>query len=263
MDVEDLIKKIQVLINNRSLGVEERETRDTYQIIHFRDSFRHKYNSILFHFYMIQKIKKEVKQMIERIHGNKDFLIEGSRVREKMDFQRQVQFECTVLLEDIIYHLTSLFDNLPKMISVYYKTVQSEWNFRTTKNQFNQRHTLDLEITKLINNNWDWIEKIKEFRAQIFHHHSKICEGIIKATFGKDKDGRQRFNEQIIVNVPNELKDAIGYKKDKIEIKEFNKILIDKSSEFFDHLFDILIKEHEKYILKKKSDEINNSAPVK
>lgn len=262
MDIKGIIKKIQNLTNYRSMGVEKKETKDTYQVIHFKDSFKHKYNAVFFHSGIIGKVKNEVKQTIDNIHGNKDFLIGGNNVREKIAFQRQIQFKCTVLLEDLIYHLVSIFDNLPKIISVYYNTVKPEMNFRSAKNQLNHEHTKDLEITKLINNNWDWIEKIKDFRAQIFHHHSKICDTLSKTTFGKNKDGSQYFNEEIVINVPRELKEAIGYKEDKIEIEEFNDILINKSFGFFDQLFDLLMGEHEKYISKKKNKntQSNNSS---
>lgn len=256
MNIKNLIEKIQSLINHRSMGVSDDETKDTYQIIHFRDSFRYKFNAVFFHFNMIKKIKIEVKEIIEKeIHGNNDFLIGSDKMREKIAFQRQLQFKYTVFLEDIIYHLVSLLDILPKIISVYYKTVNSGLDFRTAKKQLNQVHTKELKITKYINNNWEWIEKLKEFRSEIIHHHSKICESLMQTSFGKDKDGNQYFNEDIIVNVPIELKEVIGYEKDKVEIEEFCKILIDKSFEFFSGLFDILIKDHEAYV-----ENIKNSA---
>jgi hypothetical protein len=255
MDIQSLIAKIQSLINYRSMGVSDDETKDTYQIIHFRDSFRHKYNAVFFHFNMIKKIKIEIKDIIEKeIHGNKDFLIGSDKMPEKIAFQRQIQFKYTVLLEDIIYHLTSIIDNLPKIISVYYKTVKPEMKFRSAKKQLNHEHTKELDITKSINNNWDWIEKVKDFRAQIFHHHSKICESFMQASFGKDKDGNQYFNEDIIVNVPIELKEAIGYEEEKIEIETFCKLLIDKSFEFFSDLFDILKKDHDAYVERNKNN---------
>lgn len=249
MNIEGLIKKIQFLINKRSIGVSNDENRDTYQIIHFRDSFRHKYSSIILHFNMIKDIKSKVNQIIEKdIHGNHDFLVGDNKKREKIAFVDEINFKCTVFLEDILYHLTSIFDNLPKIISVYYKTVKSKMKFRSAKGQLNHEHTKDLEITKLINDNWGWINEIKDFRAQIFHHHSKICKASMITNFTRNDDGSTSFDERIVLNVPEKLKKAIKYEKDDAEIEDFNKVLIDKSFEFFDKLFDILIKEHEIYL---------------
>lgn len=252
MEIQNLITKIQELVNHRRIGYSKEEDKDCWQVTRFRDSFNHKHQAVYFHFNMIKQIKKEVANIIEQqIHGKNEFLLGDKNMKEKIAFRRQIQFKCTVLMEDILYHLTSIIDNLPKIIGVYFKTVRPEQRFRSAKNQLNHEHTKDLEITKLINKNWDeWIEKLKEFRAKIFHHHSEICEAQMQAHFGKNEKGDQYFKEEIIVNVPKELKEAFKYQNDKIELEKFCEDIIVKSYNFFDEIFNILIKEHEKIIKK-------------
>jgi len=252
MEIQNLIDKIQKLVNHRRIGYSKEEDRDCWQITRFRDSFRHKHQAVFFHLNMIKQIKKEIADIIEQqIHGKNEFLFGDKNMKEKIAFRHQIQFKCTVLMEDILYHLTSIIDNLPKIIGVYFKTVHPELGFRIAKSQLNHEHTKDLEITKLINKNWDeWIEKLKKFRGEIFHHHSEICEAQMQASFGRDEKGYQYFKEDIIVNVPKELKEVLKYSEDKVELERFCEDIITKSYNFFDEIFDILIKEHEKIVKK-------------
>ena len=112
MKIEDLVQKIQNLISNRRMGSTSEEDKDIWQVIRFRDSFRHKLNAAYFHFNLVRQIKKDVQFIIEKdMHGKGQFLIGDDNIREKIDLTRQVQFKCTVLVEDILYHITSTIDN--------------------------------------------------------------------------------------------------------------------------------------------------------
>jgi len=249
VEIEDLVKKIQELVNHRRSGFTREEDRELSQITKFRDSFRYKHGAVYFHFELIKTSKKKVEEEIERAHKNKELLTSEKNLRKSLRLNEEVKFKSTILLEDIIYHLTSLIDNLPKIIGVYFKTVRPELGFRTAKKQLNQNHTKNLDITKLINKNWDeWIEKLKEFRASIFHHHSKTVQGILTVRVGKNIEGNQQFKEEILINIPKELRELFKYGEGNVEIEQFCNDIMGKSYEFFNDLFDLLIIEHKKYV---------------
>lgn len=241
--VDRIREKIQNLIGKPISAKEQR------CLVSFRDSFSHKISAVKFHMNLIKSIKKQVTEYIDNCHENKKLISAEENMRESIGLSHELEFKYTTLMEDIIYHMMSAIDNLPLIIGTYYQNVDGSISFKSAVNALNHEHTRNLYITKYVNTNWDsWIKKLRDFRGNIYHHHSKICTGNIVAKFGREVG----FREEFIINIPKQLRDALDYPQDKeIEIEEFCSDIIKKSFNFFNGLLDIITTEKIKNLKKR------------
>ena len=151
-------------------------------------------------------------------------------------------------MEDVIYHTMSSIDNLPLLLGLFYKGVEPTMSFNSARKALQHSHTKNLEITKFIDRNWDeWIENLHDFRGDIYHHHSKICNAEIQYSMNKTDSEDHDFSEQFLIKIPKKMKDALSYPQDKeVEIEEFCSDVADKTFSFFSNILDIIIKDNPK-----------------
>jgi len=234
-------EKIQKLVSGR-------KHEEAMRVANFRISFMHKINSILYHINITRSIKRQSSEYVDDCHKNGKILIGDQSRREVMSITHELTFKYTSLMEDVIYHTMSSIDNLPLLIGIFYRGVEPTMSFNSARKALQHNHTKNLEITKFINRNWDeWIENLHDFRGNIYHNHSKICNCEIKCSMNRTDSGDHDFSEQFIIKIPKKMREALLYPQNKeVEIEEFCSDVADKTFCFFSNILDIIIKDHAK-----------------
>lgn len=252
METEILVKKIQNLLENRRKGFTEREDKEWDSLIEFRELFKHKHNAILLHFDYIKKIKNELVSIIQKIHSEKDFLMNPKNHQRNFIIGKEIGFKSTVFMEGALYHLISILDNLSKIIGVYFRQICiNTKTFSGVINGLNHEHIKDSEVSSFVNQNYsEWIKSIKDFRDEITHGSSKICQVSFIIRMERDEKGVQRTGEGIIINVPQDLKDKFGYKTEDIEVEQVCDDILKKFDDFLNGLLDILNNKHKEIFAK-------------
>jgi len=203
--MDDIRKRLVALgINGLNKKILDEEKMKYF--CNVRDSFIHRLSCLVLAKNYLTRMMAEVEK-----HINKDENL-IMPTNESIALMNSLSLDTTYHLENFVFHLISSLDHIKDIVALFYKDINRAGSLRKTlyaqvvknsQGRFDNKKIL--EFTKKDDYNWLITSCGKkgfyQYRANIYHHLSKLCDIKLKWKFDRDEGASSSAN----VGIPKTL----------------------------------------------------------